>query len=115
MGFKVVKYIVRKSQKLWGPYHSTLWSNKIFPSGQIGLREVNIFIEAFSNYMRSSPNVTIPEGTQRAQVNVNVDQYWLTEIKERKFTKENTLEEFLKIIEEINILKFPVHHRRVRG
>ena len=48
-----------------------------------------------------------------AQVNVNVDQYWLTEIKERKFTKENTLEEFLKIIEVINILKFPVHHRRV--
>ena len=39
-------------------------------------------------------------------VNVNVN-------KERKFTKENTLEEFLKIIEEINTLKFPVHHRRV--
>ena len=60
-----------------------------------------------------SPNLTIPEGALWAQVNVNVDQYWLTEIKERKFTKENTLEEFLKIIEEINILKFPVHHRRV--
>ena len=63
--------------------------------------------------MRSSPNLTIPEGGLWAQVNVNVDQYWLTEIKERKFTKENTLEEFLKIIEEINTLKFPVHHRRV--
>ena len=63
--------------------------------------------------MRSSPNQTIPSGALWAQVNVNVDQFWLTEIKERKFTKENTLEEFLKIIEEINFLKFPVHHRRV--
>ena len=27
MGLKVVKYIVRKSQELWGPYHSPLWSN----------------------------------------------------------------------------------------
>ena len=63
--------------------------------------------------MRSSPNLIIPEGALWAQINVNVDQHWLTEIKERKFTKENTLEEFLKIIEEINTLKFPVHHRRV--
>ena len=77
------------------------------------LREVNIFSEAFSNYMRSSPNLIIPEGALWAQVNVNVDQYWLTEIKERKFTKENTLDEFLRILEEINTLKFPVHYRRV--
>ena len=40
-------------------------------------------------------------------------QFWLTEVKERKFTKETTLEEFIKIIEEVNILKFPVHHRRM--
>ena len=63
--------------------------------------------------MRSIPNQTIPSGALWAQVNVNVDQFWLTEIKERKFTKENTLEEFLKIIEEVNILKFPVNHRRI--
>ena len=25
MGLKVVKYIVRKSQELWGPYHAPLW------------------------------------------------------------------------------------------
>ena len=47
------------------------------------------------------------------EVKPKSNQYWLTEIKERKFTKENTLEEFLKMIKEINILKFPVHHRRV--
>ena len=51
------------------------------------LKEVNNFSEAISNYMQSSPNLTIPEGALWAQVNVNVDQYWLTEIKERKFTQ----------------------------
>ena len=51
------------------------------------LKEVNNFSEAFCNDTQSSPNLTIPEGALWAQVNVNVDQYWLTEIKERKFTK----------------------------
>ena len=77
------------------------------------LKEVNTFSESFYNYMKSSPNSIIPEGTLWAQINVNVDQHWLTEIKERKFTKENTLEEFLQVLETINILKFPIHQRRV--
>ena len=63
------------------------------------LKEVNNFSETFSNYMRSSPNQTIPPGALWAQVIINVDQFWLTEVKERKFTKETTLE----IIEEVNI------------
>ena len=63
------------------------------------LREVNIFSEAFSNYMRSSPNSIIPEGALWAQINVNVYQHWLTELKEGNFTKENTLEDVLRIIE----------------
>ena len=77
------------------------------------LKEVNNLSETFSNYMRRSPNQTIPPGALWAQVIINVDQFWLTEVKERKFIKETTLEEFLKIIEEVNMLKFPVHHRRM--
>ena len=63
--------------------------------------------------MNSSPNSIIPEGALWAHINVNVDQHWLTLIKERKFTKENTLEEFLQVLETINISKFPIHQRRV--
>ena len=48
-----------------------------------------------------------------AQVIINVDQFWFPEVKETKFIKETTLEEFLKIIEEVNMLKFPIHHRRI--
>ena len=68
-------------------------------------KEVNNFSEAFSDFMKNSPNLTIPEGALWA-VNVNVDQYLLTEIKKRKFTNENNLKEN-------NTCKFPVHHRRV--
>ena len=42
-----------------------------------------------------------------------MDQHWLILIKERKFTKENTLEEFLQVLETINISKFPIRQRRV--
>ena len=42
-----------------------------------------------------------------------MDQHWLTLIKERKFAKENTLEDFQQVLETINISKFPLHQRRV--
>ena len=61
------------------------------------LKEVNTFSESFYNYMKSSPNSIIPERAIWAQINVNVDQHWLTLIKERKITKENTLEEFFQV------------------
>ena len=54
------------------------------------LKEVTTFSESFVNYMKSSPNSIIPEGAFRTHINVNVHQHWLTLIKERKFTKENT-------------------------
>ena len=63
--------------------------------------------------MNSSPNSTIPEGQLWAHINVNVDQHWLTLIKENKFTKDNSLEEFQQVLETINISKFPLHQRRV--
>ena len=75
------------------------------------LKEVNNFSETFSNYIQSTPNQTIPPGALWVQVIVNVDQFWLTEVKERKFTKETELEEFLQIIEEVNTVKFPLHLR----
>ena len=77
------------------------------------LKEVTTFSESFVNYMKSSPNSIIPEGALWAHINVNVDQHWLTLIKERKFTKENTLEEFQQYLETINISKFLLHQRRV--
>ena len=61
------------------------------------LKEVNTFSESFYNYMKSSPNSTIPEGALWAHINVNVDQHWLTLIKERKFAKENTLKDFQQV------------------
>ena len=77
------------------------------------LKEATTFSESFSNYMNSSPNSTIPEGQLWAHINVNVDQHWLTLIKENKFTKDKSLEEFRQVLETINISKFPLHQRRV--
>ena len=73
------------------------------------LREVVKFSETFANYMRSSQNQTIPPGALWSHVIVNIDPFWLTEVKERGFKRETTLEEFIKIIDEVSMFKFPVH------
>ena len=73
------------------------------------LREVVKFSETFANYMRSSQNQTIPPGALYSQVIVNIDPFWLIEVRERGFNKETTLEDFLKIIDEVSMFKFPVH------
>ena len=77
------------------------------------LKEVEHFNEKFANYMRSGPNQTIPTGALYSQVCVNIDNYWLTEIRERGFTKDTNLEEFIKLIDLVLIFKFPIHMRRM--
>ena len=67
------------------------------------------FSETFANYMRSSQNQTIRPGALWSQVIVNIDPFWLTEVKGKGFKRETTLEEFLKIIDEVSMFKFPVH------
>ena len=51
------------------------------------LKEVEHFLEKFTNYMKSGANQIIPAGALYAQVCVNVDNYWLTEIRERVFSR----------------------------
>ena len=75
------------------------------------LKEVEHFNEKFVNYMRSGPNQIIPEGAIYSQVCVNIDNYWLTEIRERGFTKDTSLEDFIKFIDEASLFKFPLHMR----
>ena len=77
------------------------------------LREATTFSESFANYMTSSPNGNIPAGQLWAHIGVNVDQHWLTLIKENHFSKTGTLAEFQKVLEVINVVKFPVNQRRV--
>ena len=54
-----------------------------------------------------------PPGQLWAHIGVNVDQHWLTLIKENHFTKTSTLAEFQKVLEVIDVVKFPVNQRRV--
>ena len=77
------------------------------------MREATTFSESFANYMTSSPNGNIPAGQLWAHIGVNVDQHWLTLIKENHFTKTSTLAEFQQVLEVINVVKFPVNQRRV--
>ena len=63
--------------------------------------------------MRSSQNQTIPPGALYSQVCVNIDPFWLTEVRERGFNKDTTLEDFLKLFEEVSMFKFPIHTRRM--
>ena len=44
---------------------------------------------------------------------VNIDPFWLTEVRERGFNKDTTLEGFLKLIDEVSMFKFPIHMRRM--
>ena len=73
------------------------------------LRVVEHFNEKFANYMRSGPNQIILPRALYSQVCVNIDPYWLTEIRERGFTKDTNLEEFIKLIDLVLMFKFPLH------
>ena len=60
------------------------------------LNEVEHFIEKSANYMRSGPNQIIPPGALKLTGCINIDPYWLTEIRERGFTKDTNPEKLIK-------------------
>ena len=64
--------------------------------------------------MKSGPKPAVPAGALYSQVCVNIDNYWLTEIRERGFTKDTSLEDFIKLIDEASMFKFPLHMRRMK-
>merc|ERR1712055_1111835 len=47
------------------------------------------------------------------QVSVNMDLYWFTEIQDQGLSRDSNLEAFLKQIEMVALIKFPVHQRRM--
>ena len=72
------------------------------------LKELNKFIDSFTNYIRSSATI-IPAEALWGQVSVNMDAYWFTEIQDQGFSRDSNLEAFLKQIEMVSMIKFPVH------
>ena len=42
-----------------------------------------------------------------------MDAYWFTELREKGFSRESNLTSFLKQIEEVALIKFPLHQRRM--
>ena len=51
------------------------------------LTEFNKFTETFLTYMRSSGS-TVPAVALWRQLNVNMDSYWFTELKEKGFSRQ---------------------------
>ena len=75
------------------------------------LKEVEHFNEKFVNYMRSGSNQVISEGALFPHVCLNINEYWLTEVKDQGFIKETKADatgenlEGLIIIEALKISK----------
>ena len=70
------------------------------------------FNDKFIKYIKSGINQTIPEGIIFTQACVNIDEFWLNEVKSRGFSKETNLEDFIKLIEEASLFIFPLYMRR---
>ena len=62
--------------------------------------------------MRSSCT-QIPAEALWGQINVNMDSYWFTELKDKGFSRQSNLTSFLKHTEEVSLIKFPLHQRRM--
>jgi len=54
-----------------------------------------------------------PEGVIFAQACVNIDEFWLKEIKSRGFSKETNLKDFIMLIENVALFKYPINERRM--
>ena len=63
--------------------------------------------------MRSGIDQIIPAGVVFTQACVNIDEFWLNEVKNRGFTKETNLEDFIKLIEEASVFRYPLNTRRM--
>ena len=76
------------------------------------LTELNKFIDTFTNYINSG-TTQIPAEAPWGQVSVNMDAYWFTELREKGFSRQSNLTSFLKQMEEVALIKFPLHQRRM--
>ena len=76
------------------------------------LTEFNKFTETFLTYMRSSGS-TVPAEALWGQLNVNMDSYWFTELKDKGFTRQCDLTSFQTLMDDVALIKFPIHQRRM--
>ena len=76
------------------------------------LTEFNKFTDTFTNYIKSS-GTQIPAEALWGQVSVNMDSYWFTELQDKGFSRQSNLTSFLKQMEEVSLIKFPLHQRRM--
>ena len=76
------------------------------------LTEFNKFTDTFSTYIRSSCK-QIPAEALWGQLNVNMESYLFTELKDKGFSRQSNLTSFLKYMDEFALIKFPLHQRRM--
>ena len=62
--------------------------------------EMHQFNEQFVKYIKSGSQVP-PEGIIFAQACINIDKFWLNEMKNWGFSKETNLEDFVMLIEDL--------------
>ena len=74
------------------------------------LMETHQFYDQFSKYIKSSHSV--PEGIIYAQAGVNMDIFWITEIKNRGFSTDTDLRDFILLMKDVTLSKFPLSERR---
>ena len=76
------------------------------------LTEFNKFTETFVTYMKSSGS-NVPAEAIYSNLHVNMDSYWFTELKDKGFTAQNDLTSFQHLMDEVSLVKFPLHQRRM--
>ena len=76
------------------------------------LTEFNKFTDTFSTYIRSSCK-QIPAEALWGRVNVNMDSYLFTALKDKGFSRQSDLTSFLKYMDEVALIKFPLPQRRM--
>ena len=55
------------------------------------------FNDKFIKYIKSGIDQTTPEGIIFTQACVNIDEFWLNEVKSQGFSKETNQEDFIKL------------------
>ena len=77
------------------------------------LVEMHQFNEQFVKYIKSGFDQAPPEGVIFSQACINIDEFWLDEVKSWGFSKETNLEDFIVLIEDVAIFKYPIITRRM--
>ena len=76
------------------------------------LPEYNKFTETFITYINSSGSA-VPEEAIFSNLRVHMDPYWFTELIGKGLHIKTTLPEFPRLMDEVSLIKFPVHNRRM--